>query len=104
MKFIADAMLGRLARWLRLLGFDTLYYPDISDSNLLKIARQQERFILTRDTHFPGFKNLKEYLLINCPVHLSARGFLLIFVSKDHRIINLADKIFSKTTSFFLPG
>lgn len=65
MKFIADAMLGRLARWLRLLGFDTLYYPDISDSNLLKIARQQERFILTRDTHFPGFKNLKEYLLIN---------------------------------------
>lgn len=65
MKFIADAMLGRLARWLRLLGFDTLYYPDISDSNLLKIARQQERFILTRDTHFQGFKNLKDFLLIN---------------------------------------
>ena len=65
MKFIADAMLGRLARWLRLLGFDTLYYPDISDSNLLKTARQQERFILTRDTHFQGFKNLKDFLLIN---------------------------------------
>lgn len=65
MKFIADAMLGRLARWLRLLGLDTLYYPDISDSNLLKIARQQERFILTRDTHFQGFRNLNEYLLIN---------------------------------------
>jgi uncharacterized protein with PIN domain len=52
MRFIADAMLGRLARWMRLLGFDTLYLPDISDRMLLKTARQQERFILTRDSHF----------------------------------------------------
>ncbi len=64
MKFIADAMLGRLARWLRLLGFDILYYPDISDSNLLKIARQQERFILTRDTHFLKMK-VGDCLFIN---------------------------------------
>ena len=50
MKFIADAMLGRLVKWLRLLGYDVLYYPDIEDRQLIKIAREQERTILTRDT------------------------------------------------------
>lgn len=44
-------MLGRLAKWLRLTGFDVLYYPDISDRQVIKIAREQERTILTRDTH-----------------------------------------------------
>ena len=58
-RFIADAMLGRLARWLRLLGFDTLYYPGISDSDLLKIALRDGRYLLTRDTHFLKMKNLR---------------------------------------------
>lgn len=64
LRFIADAMLGRLARWLRLLGFDTLYYPDISDGDLVRLAVKEERLILTRDTHFLKIKNLQNLLTI----------------------------------------
>ena len=64
MKFIADSMLGRLARWLRLVGYDTLYYPDIEDSLLLRIAREENRTLLTRDTRLVKVRGLKNYLLL----------------------------------------
>lgn len=64
MKFIADSMLGRLARWLRLLGYDTIYFPKIEDRFLLKIAREDERIILTRDTRLVKIRGLKRFLLL----------------------------------------
>ncbi|MFX1581960.1 MAG: Mut7-C RNAse domain-containing protein [Promethearchaeota archaeon] len=45
--FIADAMLGSLARWLRLLGYDTLYCETQSDDEILE--RIHNRILLTRD-------------------------------------------------------
>lgn len=63
-KLIADAMLGRLARWLRFLGFDVLYEREISDNMLIKIAREQDRSILTRDTRLVKRKGLGHFLLI----------------------------------------
>ncbi|MEM1683219.1 MAG: Mut7-C RNAse domain-containing protein [Ignisphaera sp.] len=48
-RFIADSMLGHIARWLRLLGYDTLYYRAISDWRLMKIAKEEDRILLTRD-------------------------------------------------------
>lgn len=48
-RFIADTMLGKLARWLRILGYDTLYYREIEDYVLLQIAHSQHRWLLTRD-------------------------------------------------------
>ena len=48
-KYIADVMLGRLARWLRLLGYDVKYYSSLDDNKLLYIALTENRILLTRD-------------------------------------------------------
>ncbi len=51
MRFIADAMLGKLVKWLRLLGYDTLSANElpVDDDDLLNIAFEEDRILLTRD-------------------------------------------------------
>ena len=58
MRFLADVMLGRLARYLRLLGHDTAYERDITDSALLLLALREGRILLTRDTRLAARKVL----------------------------------------------
>jgi len=48
--FIVDSNAGRLARWLRLMGYDALFFTDMDDSRLLRIAMEQGRVVLTKDT------------------------------------------------------
>lgn len=48
-KFILDVHLGKLARQLRLLGFDSLYDRNFTDPQIIKIAGEQSRVVLTRD-------------------------------------------------------
>jgi len=48
-RFVADAHLGRLARYLRLLGFDTLYGNDPGDAELARLSASEHRILLTRD-------------------------------------------------------
>ena len=50
MKFVADTMLGRLARWMRIIGCDVVYFHKIDDSELVEFAVKEGRTLLTRDT------------------------------------------------------
>lgn len=47
--FILDNHLGKLARYLRMLGFDSLYRNDYQDEELAEVAEQENRILLTRD-------------------------------------------------------
>ncbi|MCK4365340.1 MAG: Mut7-C RNAse domain-containing protein [Thermoplasmatales archaeon] len=50
MKFLCDQMLGTLAKWLRIYGFDTFYASrDMDDPELLGISKKDNRILITRD-------------------------------------------------------
>ncbi len=57
MKFVCNSMLGRLAKYLRMLGYNTLYFRDIRDDKLLSFT-SQGYIILTRDKALGNRKNV----------------------------------------------
>jgi len=64
MKFIADSMVGTLARWLRAMGQDVAYDPFLPDRELLRRAREEGRILLTRDTRLIMIRDIPQYLFI----------------------------------------
>lgn len=48
-RFLVDGMLGTLAKWLRILGYDTIYDARLDDDSLVRIAMSESRLLLTRD-------------------------------------------------------
>lgn len=49
MKFVVDVMLGKLAKWLKIIGLDAVYGNRAEDRELLQTARRERRVLLTRD-------------------------------------------------------
>jgi len=70
--FAVDRMLGRLARWLRLLRFDAVYRRDLPGAKLLVLAAREHRILLTRDRALVKFARRS---------HSAVR---IIFLTADH--------------------
>jgi len=71
MKFLADAMLGKLARFLRIFGYDTIYASDlidcyhanpVPDKKLNEYAVRSNRIVITKDLQF--YKEIKENAIL----------------------------------------
>jgi uncharacterized protein with PIN domain len=62
-RFVVDGMLGSLARWLRILGYDTDYANQRDDPELVRIARAENRVLLTRDRELAGRRGVHALLI-----------------------------------------
>lgn len=49
-RFIVDTNVGKLARWLRMMGYDALFINPIDDEGLIAIALKEKRVLITKDT------------------------------------------------------
>lgn len=83
MKFIADIMVGKLARYLRMAGCDVLYMNDASDDEIIKIARETDRIVLTRDSLMLTRKEFKN-------------GTLKYLHIKDEKVKNQLEQVKSE--------
>ncbi len=92
-KFIADRMLGKLVKWLRILGFDTTYPSFDDDLSLILTARQESRILLTRDANLIKRRNICDFLFIKSD-HWEEQ---LLGIIKGLKLkIDLNSKIFSR--------
>ena len=60
-RFVVDGMLGSLARWLRLLGYDADYDNRRDDAELVRLARAENRVLLTRDQELAARRGYRLY-------------------------------------------
>jgi uncharacterized protein with PIN domain len=118
-RFILDVHLGRLAKYLRLCGFDTLFSAFFGDREIIETARSEGRAIVTRDrlllkaagdiagylvrsqNHDEQLKEVFERFDLKKSVHLFSRcitcNTLLEVVAKEE----IADRLLADTRKYF---
>lgn len=82
--FIADCHLGKLAKYLRLMGFDTLFFSQIDDDDLITLALEQNRTILTRDRALSKRKNAPVLFLESKETRQQLQTLVSHFRLKEH--------------------
>lgn len=78
-KFVCDHMLGSLARWLRFLGYDTLYPAPMADADVLWLAEKEGRTLVTRDRQLA--------------IRAGSRAVLLTGLVLDEQILQLREAV-----------
>ena len=68
-KFLVDFMLGRLAKWLRIFGYDTVYIEENERSNRILKSLQENRILLTRDQRLSKKRAWKLVLIKSDEIH-----------------------------------
>lgn len=78
-RLLIDSMCGKLARWLRLLGFDVEYFKEVNDEDLILRAKESGRVIITRDQelHFKAIKKGVRSILLTSIDHVENMRKLL---------------------------
>lgn len=64
MKFAVDKMLGRLAKWLRILGYDTLFDPYATQAAIVKQAAEEKRVFISRDSKLTKSSGIPELFIV----------------------------------------
>jgi uncharacterized protein with PIN domain len=82
--FIADCHLGKLAKYLRMMGFDTLYFTQIDDNDLITLAIEQKRTILTRDRALAKRRNIPVLFLDSIETKEQLQSLFSRFPLKEH--------------------
>jgi len=85
-KFIADCHLGKLAKYLRIMGFDTLFFPHIDDDKLIIIANKEKRIILTRDRELSQRKNAPVLFLEPTDTKEQLKTLIKYYKLKEHPV------------------
>jgi len=63
-RFVADVMLGRLAKWLRIAGLDVLYSNRYSDDELVVLSHNEARILLSRDTRLLIRRAVSQFIFL----------------------------------------
>jgi len=86
LKFIADCHLGKLAKYLRIMGIDTLFFPHIEDDDLIIIANDEDRIIITRDRDLSQRKNAPTLFLEPTDTKAQLKTLIDYYELKEHPV------------------
>lgn len=83
-RFLVDINVGKLAKLLRMAGFDTLYQPGASDAELAEISEKDQRVLLTRDRKLLNRKNIVfGHLVRECQPHRQLAEIIFLYGLRD---------------------